>query len=43
MRNKKLLKTVVMLSLATTLAVPFNTLAGKQGIRIEGNWYILSR
>ena len=36
MKNKKLLKAVVMLSLATTLAVPFNTLADKQGIRIGG-------
>ena len=36
MKNKKLLKAVVMLSLATTLAVPFNTLADKQGVRIDG-------
>ena len=36
MKNKKLLKTVVMLSLATTLAVPFNTLADSQGKRIGG-------
>ena len=36
MKNKKLLKTVVMLSLATTLAVPFNTLADSQGTRIGG-------
>ena len=36
MKNKKILKTVVMLSLATTLAVPFNTLADSQGIRIGG-------
>ncbi|WP_278730717.1 hypothetical protein [Finegoldia magna] len=43
MKNKKILKAAVMLSLATTLAVPFNTLADSQGIRIEGNWYILSR
>lgn len=34
MKNKKLLKSVVMLSLATTLAVPFNTLADSQGTRI---------
>lgn len=36
MKNKKLLKTVVMLSLATTLAVPFNTLADNKGTRIGG-------
>ena len=36
MKNKKILKTAVMLSLATTLAVPFNTLAYNQGTRIGG-------
>lgn len=36
MKNKKILKTAVMLSLATTLAVPFNTLADNQGTRIGG-------
>ena len=36
MKNKKILKAAVMLSLATTLAVPFNTLADSQGTRIGG-------
>lgn len=36
MKNKKILKAAVMLSLATTLAVPFNTLADSQGKRIGG-------
>lgn len=36
MKNKKILKAAVMLSLATTLAIPFNTLADSQGTRIGG-------